>query len=318
MPLFSPVSAGGIGKATVTATTGSPSIDSVTRAGKTIYRFTGSGTITIGSGGTCEILVVGGGGGGGGAYIYGCGGGGGAGQLIYDTNFILPAGATTITIGAGGGKHGNSTRLGSVYAMGGGGGSNHSSDSGARYGGQVGASGGGGGYSGGPEGSVNSNAFGFAGGSAGSQAGGGGGGGSTSVGSNNSGGTGGAGGTGTGGTYNIPGEPGRVTSRSTYTVAIEYTEPNPIPQGGPETFAKNVTGATLMTGDGGRSLLGNGGSGSLSAAVGSDNNPDPDFGINGRAGDGYGAGASGQVCNGSTTTTGASGSPGIVIVEEFY
>ena len=31
-PLFSPVSAGGIGKATVTASTGSPTIDSATRA----------------------------------------------------------------------------------------------------------------------------------------------------------------------------------------------------------------------------------------------------------------------------------------------
>ena len=64
MPLFSPVSAGGIGKATVTGTTGSPNIDSSTRAGKTIYKFTGSGTITIGTAGTCEVLVIGGGGGG--------------------------------------------------------------------------------------------------------------------------------------------------------------------------------------------------------------------------------------------------------------
>ena len=51
-PLFSPVSAGGIGKATVTASTGSPTIDSATRAGKTIYKFTGSGSITVGTAGT--------------------------------------------------------------------------------------------------------------------------------------------------------------------------------------------------------------------------------------------------------------------------
>ena len=75
-PLFSPVSAGGIGKATATASTGSPTIDSATRAGKTIYKFTGSGSITIGTAGTCEVLVVGGGGGGG---CQGGAGGGGAG-----------------------------------------------------------------------------------------------------------------------------------------------------------------------------------------------------------------------------------------------
>ena len=40
MPYFSPVSTGGgaVPKATVTGSTGSPTIDSSTRAGKTIYR----------------------------------------------------------------------------------------------------------------------------------------------------------------------------------------------------------------------------------------------------------------------------------------
>ena len=47
MPLFSLVSAGGIGKATVTGTTGSPTTNNNARAGKTIYKFTGSGTITF-------------------------------------------------------------------------------------------------------------------------------------------------------------------------------------------------------------------------------------------------------------------------------
>ena len=46
-PLFSPVSAGGIGKATVTGTTGSPTVDTSSRSGKTIYKFTGSGSITF-------------------------------------------------------------------------------------------------------------------------------------------------------------------------------------------------------------------------------------------------------------------------------
>ena len=53
MPFFSPVSAGGIGKATYTATTGSPTIDTSSRSGKTIINFTGSGSITVAVGG-CE------------------------------------------------------------------------------------------------------------------------------------------------------------------------------------------------------------------------------------------------------------------------
>ena len=96
MPLFSPVSAGGIGKATVTATTGSPSVDTTTRAGKTIYRFTASGSITVGSPGTAEILVVGGGGAGGGADAPA--GGGGAGGMVYNASALLPSGTLTVTV----------------------------------------------------------------------------------------------------------------------------------------------------------------------------------------------------------------------------
>jgi hypothetical protein len=59
---YFPTPADEIGKATVTASTGSPTIDSATRAGKTIYKFTGSGTITVGAAGYAEILVIGGGG----------------------------------------------------------------------------------------------------------------------------------------------------------------------------------------------------------------------------------------------------------------
>jgi hypothetical protein len=60
-----PTLADAIAKATVTSTTGSPSIDTTTRPGKTIYRFTGTGSITIGTAWTCEVLLVGGGGSGG-------------------------------------------------------------------------------------------------------------------------------------------------------------------------------------------------------------------------------------------------------------
>lgn len=52
---------GGIPKASnVTATAGAPTVDTSSRPGKTIYKFTGSGSITIGNAGTAEVLVVGG------------------------------------------------------------------------------------------------------------------------------------------------------------------------------------------------------------------------------------------------------------------
>ncbi len=95
MPLFTPIGGGGIGKATVTGTTGSPSVDTTTRAGKTIYRFTGSGSITVGTAGTAEVLVVGGGGAAG-------NGGGGAGGVLYDAQRYLPSGTLTVNVGAGG------------------------------------------------------------------------------------------------------------------------------------------------------------------------------------------------------------------------
>lgn len=128
-PLFSPVSAGGIGKATVTGTTGSPTIDSVTRAGKTIYKFTGSGTITVGTAGTAEILLIGGGGGAGAGNQ-----GAGAGGYVYESSAFLPAGTLTVTVGAGGTsgfdsgspsggsnpRNGSPTRVGRYVALGGG------------------------------------------------------------------------------------------------------------------------------------------------------------------------------------------------------
>ena len=156
MPLMNLVSAGGIGKATVTGTTGSPSVDSSTRAGKTIYRFTGSGSITIGSGGTAEVLVVGGGGGGGWNHA----GGGGAGGYVYDASAILPSGTLTVTVGAGAtgsagsagwdlflGRCGTTSKLGNIFAFGGGagGGSVDVGTGGILSGGAIGGSGGGGG-----------------------------------------------------------------------------------------------------------------------------------------------------------------------------
>lgn len=110
-----PFAAGGAAKATVTATTGSPTIDTTSRPGKTIYKYTGSGTITIGVAGSCEYMVIGG------------GAVNGAGGLIYNTSAVLPAGTLTVTIGAGigfpgttNGGTGNPSRLGDVVALAGG------------------------------------------------------------------------------------------------------------------------------------------------------------------------------------------------------
>ena len=118
MPFFSPVGSGGIGKATVTATTGSPTVDTTSRPGKTIYKFTtvGTGSITVGTAGTAEILVIGGG-----ASGSVDGSGGGAGGYLYNTSAFLPSGTLTVVVGAGAagtslttsmGNAGESSRLG--------------------------------------------------------------------------------------------------------------------------------------------------------------------------------------------------------------
>lgn len=114
-----------IGLATVSATTGSPTVDTSSRAGKTIYKFTGSGSITIDKAGYVEMLAIGGGGAAGSDNA-----GGGAGGYIYNASAFLPAGTLTVTVGAGGTssesgsvsyvKNGNPSRLGSYVALGGG------------------------------------------------------------------------------------------------------------------------------------------------------------------------------------------------------
>jgi hypothetical protein len=126
MPLFSPVSAGGVPKATVSATTGSPTTNTNARAGKTIYAFNGSGSITVGTAGTVEVLVVGGGGA---ASLKSSSGGGGAGGVVLDTSAYLNAATHTVIVGAGGtGEYldavatgmGNPSRVANYYALGGG------------------------------------------------------------------------------------------------------------------------------------------------------------------------------------------------------
>lgn len=128
----------------------------------------------------------------------------------------------------------------------------------------------------------------------------------------------GAGGTATGGTFNVNGQPGGVTSAAGLTFAYEYFQTLPSPQGGPTPQVSNFGGTIARTGDGGDSLFGFGGRGSLSGSSATNTNPGPDVGISARQGTGYGAGASGQYLNGVATATTANGTAGIVIVEEFY
>ena len=87
------------GGSPVTASTGA-TVDTASRAGKTIYKFTGSGSITLAVATTREVRAAGGGAGGGGTGTTFGSGGGGAGGYTYDTVAVLPAGTLTVTVGA--------------------------------------------------------------------------------------------------------------------------------------------------------------------------------------------------------------------------
>ncbi|NDB58917.1 hypothetical protein EB001_10750 [bacterium] len=120
------------------------------------YRtFTGNGTFSTANSLTCDVLCIGGGGSGGsrdsGLQSQGAGGGG-AGGLIWASSYLIPNGAYSITIGAGGnpvtgttaGNNGIDTTFGSIFtAKGGGGGGGYNGAS--IVNGKSGGSGGGGG-----------------------------------------------------------------------------------------------------------------------------------------------------------------------------
>jgi hypothetical protein len=121
----------------------------------------------------------------------------------------------------------------------------------------------------------------------------------------------GAGGIGIGGTYNITGQPGRLSKVFSFIEATPNPIPAPIPAGGPQPGTDYLTHRIAIAGDGGSSLLGDGGSGD---ATNNTNNP---LSVYGYDATGYGAGASGQISRGALSNA-ANGTPGIVIVEEFY
>jgi hypothetical protein len=181
----------GTAAAVVSSTTGSPTI--TTDGTATVYKYTGDGTLVVGTSGTVRVMVQGAGGGGG---NNGPGGGGGGGGLLpYEaaTYVIVPAGTYTVKVGAGGAalSAGGHSGFSTLAASGGG-----------RGGGTSGAGGpggcGGGSSEGGGAGLAALASQGFNGGG-GSANNGGGGGGTSAVGVTGTAGNGGAGGAGTAG-----------------------------------------------------------------------------------------------------------------------
>jgi len=153
--VFLPFS-GGSAPAVISSTTGSPTITTVGQY--TYYKFTGDGTLVVGTAGTVALLVCGAGGGGGGGFFAGGGGGGG---LLTAETFGLLAQTYTIKVAAGGagggsggtlGTTGGVSRLDAFTALGGGGGAVYESFGVSN--GKDGSSGGGGGSNSGLAGSA--------------------------------------------------------------------------------------------------------------------------------------------------------------------
>ena len=92
--------------AVITATTGSPTVNSYASSGITYdsWTWTGGGSFTISAPGSVDVFLVGGGGGGGTGLTGPTGGGGGGGGQYYQiAGLWLPvAGAYTVLAGAGG------------------------------------------------------------------------------------------------------------------------------------------------------------------------------------------------------------------------
>ena len=92
-----------------------------------VYTFTGSGSITLAAPGFADVLIVGGGGGAGLWSAGNAGGGGGGGGMLVASSTFLPVGSSTIVVGAGGaggvsdggGLQGVTSRMGTLYAVGG-------------------------------------------------------------------------------------------------------------------------------------------------------------------------------------------------------
>ncbi len=239
-----------------------------------VYEFLGSGQLVVDEPGFVDALVVGGGGGGGRGFDtggYGSGGAGAGGHL-YVTGSYLAAGSLTVTVGAGGaattlqgqvGVNGETSRLGSYFATGGGGAGSYYGFAALGVGGAGGSGGGAGGYL--ASGGAGTSGLGNDGGSCTAITNGGGGGGSSAVGADGTSTTGGAGGAGTPNSIT-----GSSVSRSggggggaTVTGGADSTGGG----GAGAGAAANATSGTANTGGGGGGLgntgtiAGDGGSG---------------------------------------------------------
>ncbi len=265
----------------VVATGGNTVADS---GGYRIHTFTGSGTFTVTSGGSVEVLVIGGGGGGaGGSPSYDGNGGGGAGGFL-ETTIDVVAGSYSVTVGNGGtggaasaaspGGDGGNSIFSTLTAVGGGGGGSDSNTNNGRAGG----SGGGAscaGTSGGTGGSPTSGQ-GYAGGNAGAGGGPGGG----------AGGGGGASAAGGVGGQNMAGGAGGAGKASLIS-------------GSSVVYAGGGGGSSWTNGGGSGGTGGGGGGGSRTGAY---------AGTAGTANRGGGGGG------GTSTFASGSGGSGIVII----
>jgi hypothetical protein len=100
-------------KATVSGTTGSPSLSSgVSIGGKNydVYTFDGAGSMTFAKEGYVDLAVIGGGGGAAAASFNRKASGGGGGVLVGST--FVSAGTVTVAVGAGGATNGGTGRAG--------------------------------------------------------------------------------------------------------------------------------------------------------------------------------------------------------------
>jgi len=242
--------------AVVGSTTGSPA--TATYSGKTSYKFTADGSITVTSAGFVRALLVAGGGAGGRGYQdQGVGGGGGGGGVLDVAELWLPVGTHAVSVGAGGasggssnvpGGNGGPSKIGTLIGVPGGGGGGYEGFPGGCAGTTGGSGGGGGGGNGGN----------FNGGAA--QVGG-------NAGGNTSGSGGGAGAAGTGGAGSHAGGVGVSSTIVDGSTAVYYAGGGGSNGGaggnggGGSSTSLNGTAGTANTGGGGGGGNGTGGAG---------------------------------------------------------
>ena len=187
----------GADAAVITSTTGSPTV--TTDGTATVYKFTGDGTLVVGTGGVLKALVCGGGGGAGRDIGGGGGGGGNTGTTdLNGTELAVAAGTIQIKVGAGGAgmagsgsTAGGASYFGSLTAPGGGYGAGRDTGGTYHYTTATSTSGGGGQYTAGTAGGTASlPPLGTNGGTGGAWGGGGGGGAGAAGGSSTTGGNG--------------------------------------------------------------------------------------------------------------------------------